>query len=253
MGRKLPRFLFPLSALLLVGAMGWLWSLQRTPAYRPQVALMTSLPIYWSDGADVALIASGQGELHWVRDALEARYQLRPVDTLGATDDGDPLAGIDRLMVIQPRALSPQDNLALDRWVMDGGHLFMAIDPLLTGQYSVPLGDPGHPVAVGLIPPVIERWGMEFRFDETQPFAVRELDAAGIAIPVAMAGEIHPLPGAGPSAGKTCRIDASRILATCTVGKGRVTILADAALFEFPEGEGEYRDALMRLAARAFE
>src|SRR3546814_8176639 len=89
---------------------------------------MTSLPIYWSEGADVALIAAGQGELPWVRGALEARYRLKPVDTLGAIDGRDPLTGIDRLMVVQPRALSPQDNLALDRWVMDGGHLFLALD-----------------------------------------------------------------------------------------------------------------------------
>lgn len=249
MSRKLPKIALVSIALLLVGALGLLWSAQSEPGPRPQVALMTSLPIYWSDGADVALIASGQGELPWVRDTLEARYHLKPVDALGAAGQGDPLAGIERLMVVQPRALSPQDNVALDQWVNDGGHLFMALDPLLTGQYSVPLGDPSHPVAVGLIPPVIERWGMDFRFDETQPFAVRELDGMGIAIPVAMAGEIHPLSGAG----KSCRIAGSGILATCKVGRGRVTILADAALFEFPEGEGKHRDALMQLTARAFE
>ncbi|MBA4164116.1 MAG: hypothetical protein C0510_05725 [Erythrobacter sp.] len=249
MSRKLPKTVLPLAALLLVGALGWLWFAQPAPGSRPQVAIMTSLPIYWSEGADVALIASGQGEMPWVRGALEARYRLKPVDTLGAGDGRDPLAGIERLMVVQPRALSPQDNLVLDRWVMAGGHLFMVLDPLLTGQYSVPLGDPRHPVAVGLIPPVIERWGMELRFDETQPFAVSDVDVAGIAIPVAMAGEIHPLPGSGNG----CRIDASRILATCTRGRGRITILADAALFEFPESERDHRDALMQLMVRAFE
>lgn len=249
MGRKLLNTALPLAALVLVGALGWLWFAQSAPGPRPQVAIMTSLPIYWSEGADVALIAAGQGELPWVRGALEARYRLKPVDMLGAIDGRDPLTGIDRLMVVQPRALSPQDNLALDRWVMGGGHLFLALDPLLTGQYSIPLGDPRHPVAVGLIPPVIERWGMELRFDETQPLAVRDVDAGGIDIPVAMAGEIHPLPGSGSG----CTIDASRILATCTLGKGRVTILADAALFEFPRGDGENREALMQLMVRAFE
>src|SRR3546814_298959 len=157
MSRKLPKTVLPLAALLLVGALGWLWFAQSAPGSRPQVAIMTSLPIYWSEGADVALIASGQGEMPWVRGALETRYRLKPVDTLGAGDGRDPLAGIERLMVVQPRALSPQDNLVLDRWVMAGGHLFMVLDPLLTGQYSVPLGDPRHPVAVGLIPPEIGR------------------------------------------------------------------------------------------------
>ncbi|OGS49196.1 MAG: hypothetical protein A3J40_04185 [Erythrobacter sp. RIFCSPHIGHO2_12_FULL_63_10] len=238
-----------MAALLLAGSLLWLWSAQKEAGSRTQVALMTSLPIYWSDGADVTLLASGQGELPWVRETLEARYRLKPVDTLGAAGQGDPLAGIDRLMVVQPRALSPQDNVALDQWVNDGGHLFMALDPLLTGQYSVPLGDSRHPAAVGLVPPVIARWGMDLRFDEAQPFAVRELDGMGIAIPVAMAGEIHPLPGAG----KACQIAESGILASCKVGKGRVTILADAALFEFPEGEGKHRDVLTQLVARAFE
>src|SRR3546814_8064719 len=88
---------------------------------------------------------------------------------------------------------------------------------------------------------------MDLRFDDTQPFAVRELDGMGIAVPVAMAGEIHPMPGSG----KACNIAESGILASCRVGKGRVTILADAALFEFPEGEGEHRDVLTQLVARA--
>jgi len=73
MSRKLPKIALVSIALLLVGALGLLWSAQSEPGPRPQVALMTSLPIYWSDGADVTLIASGQGELPWVRDTLEAR------------------------------------------------------------------------------------------------------------------------------------------------------------------------------------
>ena len=60
----------------------------------------------------------------WQRTALEAAYAIEPLDTLasvpGISPDApetDPLAGLQRLAVIQPRGLSPADNVALDDWV----------------------------------------------------------------------------------------------------------------------------------------
>ena len=61
---------------------------------------------------------------------IEARYTLQPLDTLSPVPalspdapDTDPLAGLERLAVIQPRGLSPADNVALDQWVRGGGRL----------------------------------------------------------------------------------------------------------------------------------
>jgi hypothetical protein len=215
---------------------------------RERVGLMTSLPIYWSETAEFAAFASGQGELPWVRAALEEDYVLQPLDTL-VNEDGSGRESYDRLIIAQPRALSPQDNVALDEWVNNGGRLLLVIDPLLTGNYSVPLGHPSHPMAVGLLPPVLERWGIGVRYDENQPFALRTIEADGFEIPVAMAGEAHLL-GSGFA---TCDVSHEGVLARCDVGRGRVTLLADAALFEFHQESADHRKLLSKLTNIAFE
>lgn len=136
---------------------------------RAPLGLMTSLPLYWPLGAGVAEIAVGTAGLPWQRSAIEARYALVPRDTLSPipglspnAPDTDPLAGLDRLAMIQPRGLSPADNVALDNWVRGGGRLLLVLDPALTGEYDLPLGDPRRPVDAALIPPVAARWGWRF-------------------------------------------------------------------------------------------
>lgn len=89
---------------------------------------MTSLPLYWRLGADVADIASGNALVPWQRQAMERRFDLVPLDTLSPIPaltpdepETDPLAELDYLAIIQPRGLSPADNVALDEWVRAGG------------------------------------------------------------------------------------------------------------------------------------
>ena len=113
---------------------------------------MTSLPLYWPADAALADIAAGTAPPPWQRRAIEADYRLVPLDTLSPipalspdAPDTDPLAGLGLLAVIQPRGLSPADNVALDDWVRRGGRLLMALDPALTGDYEAPLGDPRRP------------------------------------------------------------------------------------------------------------
>ena len=237
--------------IVVAALIAGLFLLSRQPAEeipREKVALMTSLPIYWGEAADFRVLASGQGDLPWVRAALEERYDLQPLDSLVIEDEAVQ-ENFDRLIIAQPRALSPQDNVAVDEWVNNGGRLLMVIDPLLTGSYSVPLGDPSHPVAVGLLPPVLERWGIGMRYDENQPFALRTIAVEGLEIPVAMAGEAHLL----DSGSGTCSISHEGVLARCDVGQGRVTLLADAALFEFHEDSSDRRKLLSKLTNIAFE
>ena len=69
------------------------------PAIR--LGLVSSLPLYWPLGADLAAIAQGQGQVPWQRAALARSYVLEPLDTLspipalGADQpDLDPLAGL---------------------------------------------------------------------------------------------------------------------------------------------------------------
>lgn len=227
-----------------------------SPSPGERLGLMTSLPLYWPVGAEVADIAAGRAALPWQRAVLEAAYLLEPLDTLSpipaldpASPAFDPLAGLDRLAVIQPRGLSPGDNVALDAWVRGGGRLLLVLDPALTGDYDLPLGDPRRPVDSALIPPVVARWGMAVRFDEAQVAAVTSARLGEAPLPLALAGEVE----IAPPAAADCIVLAGGAAARCRVGEGQVTLIADAAIFEHAELAGEDGAALRALVAESFE
>jgi hypothetical protein len=187
---------------------------------------------------------------------MEQAYALVPLDTLSpiaapraGAPEADPLAGLSRLAVIQPRGLSPADNAALDAWVRAGGRLLLVLDPALTGDYDLPLGDPRRPVDSALIPPVVALWGMAVRFDEAQPAIVITAPLAGAELPMALPGRIAIT---DPAAGR-CALAAEGAAATCRVGEGRVTLIADAALFEHPDLAGEGGAGLLAVITAALE
>lgn len=221
-----------------------------------RLGVMSSLPLFWPIGAGIADIAGGDAPLPWQREVLAGSFRLEPLDTLalipGLAPDApetDPLAGLTRLAVIQPRGLSPADNVALDAWVRGGGRLLLMLDPALTGDYDLPLGDPRRPVESALIPPVVARWGMAVRFDEAQEAEVRTAPLGAARLPLVLAGEVAISdPGAAQ-----CAVLAGGAAARCMVGKGRVTLIADAALFEHPELAGEGGAMVQAVLAEAFE
>ncbi len=216
------------------------------------LGLMTSLPLYWPIDADFAQIASGDAALPWGRAVIEQRFAITPIDTLSpiapltsGDAETDPLGGLQRLAVIQPRGLSPADNVALDEWVRAGGQLLLVLDPALTGDYDMALGDPRRPTDSALIPPVVGRWGMEVSFDDSQLDAPRAAALETGEVPVLLAGDVA-------SSGPYCAKAAPKPIMKCAVGKGTVTLMADAAVFEHPELAGEGGAAILALLGFAF-
>ena len=231
------------------------------PADRAQLALMSSLPIYWPEGQDIASMVDGSGETPWVRTAIEQRYIIKPVDTLSAPSDEAlaPLDGVERLLLAQPRGLSPADNVALDDWVRGGGRLLYMLDPMLTGHYSVPVGDPSHPTLIGLVPPVILRWGLAMQYLEAQPFEMRQATYDDGALPVQLAGQLVALEDTEGftqdqlDARGTCEILGEGVVASCELGQGRVVIVGDAAILEQHHSDEDSEQQLMALLDFAFE
>src|SRR6187402_348502 len=131
---------------------------------RPEVGLMATIPIYWGEQAAFGDALSGKGAAHWARAQIEARYRLRPLDTLSDTN----LSGLHFLLLAQPRALSGAENVALDAWVRAGGRLLLFADPLLTGESRFPIGDRRRPQDVVLLSPILGHWGLRLEFDEEQ-------------------------------------------------------------------------------------
>ncbi len=228
---------------------------RHTPAPTEKLGLMTSLPLYWPLGEGIGDIAAGRGAVPWQRSVMGSAYVLELIDTLspipGISPDSaevDPLAGLDRLAVIQPRGLSPGDNVALDAWVRKGGRLLLVLDPALTGDYDLPLGDPRRPVDSALIPPVVARWGMAVNFDDAQDAAATTAPLGTATIPLALAGRI----AVTDPAAADCTLLAGGAAAQCGVGEGQVTLIADAALFEHQELAGEDGAGLRDVLAFAF-
>lgn len=225
-------------------------------ATRAELGLMTSLPLYWPLGAELSEIVSGSVPAPWQRAVLEERHALVLLDTLSPIEglgegaaEVDPLAGLGRLAVIQPRGLAPADNVALDDWVRGGGRLLLVLDPQLTGDYDLPLGDPRRPSDAALIPPVVARWGLAISFDEDQGEGARYARIGAGTIPLRLAGTI----AVSELAAGQCTLLAEGAAARCRVGQGQVTLLADAAVFEDEEPSAEARAGIAALLDFAFE
>lgn len=231
------------------------WGLSGAGRAKPVLGLFTTLPIYWAESADLSEMLSQQAHPGWVRGALERRYELLPLDALAAPDGGAArkLEDVDVLLLAQPRVLSPQENVALDDWVRAGGHVLVFADPMLTAHSRFAIGDKRRPQDVALLSPILARWGLEMRFDPEQTGGERMIATDLAALPVNLAGTLHPIDGY-PTGAEDCWIAYDRLFAQCAVGEGKATVIADAALFE--EAEGEQRavraEALEWLTASAF-
>lgn len=249
---RLLRCLLPLLIAAATGcsAQG---SPEREEPERPALGLFTTLPIYWAEADSVSAYLSGTSQRHWVRSLLESRYRIRLLDTLAPAADaeGVPLVGLSALVLAQPRVLSPQENVALDRWVREGGRLLLFADPMLTGHSAFGIGDKRRPQDVILLSPLLSHWGLRLEFDEAQPLEERTTMVLGQPVPVQLAGRFALDPeGEG---GAACALGAEGLLAQCTIGQGRAVILADAHLLE-EEGRAQdgRRDALARLLDASF-
>lgn len=226
----------------LAAALVWQGSVRRAVPREP-VGLFTTLPILWAESGDVGDLISSRAERHWARNILEQTGPIVPLDDLAQPDR---LAPLHRIVIAQPRPLSPSENVALDRWVRGGGHLLLFADPMLTEESAFALGDPRRPQTSVLLSPILGRWGLELRYDERQPFGEHAGKALGIAVPVNLAGSFALEPGSA------CVLSGGGLAADCPIGKGRVLVLADAALLE-QDGAGALRvEALGHLLETAF-
>lgn len=192
---------------------------------KPALGLVTSLPIYWPETVGITETLDGQASEHWARTALESEYRLVPIDTL----DGQDLGKLDRLIMAQPRPLSPAENVALDNWVRGGGRVLLFADPFLTEHSRYLLGDKRRPQDLVMLSPILRRWGLELRFDEDQSEDERDVPFESARIPVQLAGTFAKV---DPGPNTSCELSAVAVIARCRIGKGEALLVADAALLD---------------------
>lgn len=231
------------AVLALTPLSAGLWGERAIAAPHPPLGLMGTIPIYWGEARQLDDLIGGGATRHWARAELEGGYELRPIDYL----DAAALDGLDFLLLAQPRALSGEENVALDAWVRAGGHLLLFADPMMTGHSDFSIGDRRRPQDVALLSPILGHWGLDLEFVEDQPAGPQMAGDGDLSLPVNLPGRFVVRSGEAQ-----CLLSAGGVLAQCAIGQGRATIVADAAVLDLHEPDSLAAPALDRLVEIAF-
>lgn len=181
----------------------------RPPAQRPELLLLTTLPIVFPDEFTLDSKASP------VLAALQGRYRVVPISIA----DGNSLAGHKLLLMAQPQAQPAEVLVELDAWVRDGGRVLLLADPVLQWPSERPLGDLLRPPVAFADTGLLGHWGLKLA--APGQLGPESLTVDGRGIETVAPGDL-----AANSA--NCAVDPSRLIARCRVGKGLATVIADA-------------------------
>ncbi len=208
--------------------------------------LLSSLPIYRAPQASVAdALAANEAEPHWLRTAVEADNTLVPIDLIDAKD----LSQIDILLLIQPRALTPAEFVALDDWVRGGGRVLLVADPMLSGEPPFALGDPRNPQAIAVTGPIEARWGLDLQSGKSGDGMERFISVGGFEAPVVLGGTFRKRQPTGGNAADSvdCGLRSAGLVAVCAIGRGHAVLIADATVFERSRGSEQAADIFWSL------
>jgi hypothetical protein len=190
-----------------------------TRAERPDLLLLSGLPLMWSESGVAASLA-GETRPLAAMDLLARAFTIRPV----AAADPAELAAARLLLVVQP-AMDAAGRVALDDWVRHGGRALILVDPDLHWPTSLPAGDPRRPPDAARLSPLLAHWGLALDADPTAGAMPHMIEWGGAQ------WRIRPgAPGRWRRTGGNCKIAATGLVADCTVGRGRAVLVADADL-----------------------
>ncbi|SEH11904.1 ABC-type uncharacterized transport system [Sphingopyxis sp. YR583] len=228
-----PRFRLMLWATALLFAIGWfgaghmlLAALYRptlAPTNAPAATMITGLPLRWAGGGDIAaMIVEGANDDPALA-RLTATGPISLVDSI--VDHAPPPRGA--LLLAHPRALAPQELVAIDGFVRGGGRAVIFADALSGWPARHPLGDPRNPPVTSLLTPLLDHWGVTLDAAPAQAGEALPVDVDGARLRLFSVGRLERLPA-------TCRAYADRHAARCRIGQGEVWLVGDADLLFAP-------------------
>lgn len=184
------------------------------PAPRLRVGLLSGPPLFGpqSEGG------FGGSPLWRVVSRDVAMHPLDAIET-------ERIDSLDAMLIIQPRALAPDELVALDNWVRLGGHGVVLADPELLWDDDRAMGHPLKPPRHSLLGPLLNRWGVAL-----EPAAVRSPGADPVERRFLADGAMLQLAGASRFrlTGAACRLAEQGLIARCSIGKGSAILIADA-------------------------
>jgi hypothetical protein len=181
----------------------------RPSTERPRLLLLTSLPLMFGEGFS---LSGGSAAL----TKLQTRYKVVPI----SVTDSSELAKGRLLLMAHPLAQPAEDLVALDEWVRGGGRVLLFADPMLEWPSKRPLGDPLRPPPMFMDTGLLAHWGLRLDPPDTRGPAVRNL--GGYRVLTVSPGVLTG----------SCSLGADRLIARCRIGKGLVTVVADADLLD---------------------
>jgi hypothetical protein len=220
-------------------------------AAKPRLMLLTTLPLVF--GERFGLEGGGSPALK----ALETRYTVNPV---GVADAATLKQG-KLLLMAHPLAQPAEALVDLDRWVRSGGRLLLLADPLLEWPSERPLGDTLRPPPAFADTGLLRHWGLRLDAPDERGPRLRMLGGHEIltASPGTLVATGRPagaeltgraILAAPPGRGRRgCLIYDGGLTARCGMGKGEVTIVADADFLNVEDLDGPTDKNLAALLA----
>lgn len=182
---------------------------ERPAAQRPELLLLTSLPIVFPERFSL------EGSKSPALAALRERYRPVPISTA----DARSLDGHRLLLMAQPHAQPAEILVELDQWVRRGGNVLLLADPALEWPSERPLGDLSRPPAAFADTGLLGHWGLRLDAPDEPGPATFTLDGR----------TAHALsPGSLAATGPGCRVRAGGFVARCRIGRGEAIVIADA-------------------------
>ncbi len=137
---------------------------------KPKIGILSSLPVLGAPPSQYAPMM--QPPTPWMAfKELREEYEL---ELLPGTLESVP-AGIDAVILVHPKDLTPGTLYALDQFVLRGGRLIAFLDPLcVTEMETANSPDMRMAPKSSSIPELLAAWGVEFSADQV----VADMDAA---------------------------------------------------------------------------